>query len=116
MTQDKVTVTQADIFTQLCGMSDSEFADVAGGEWGEDFKSAIIGEMVRLQDACTAAESEARKREAVLVEALERAAGYLHWAGSATPGIAHPEGKALVLQWEAQVRAALAAHRAEGEG
>lgn len=42
-----------------------------------------------------------------LREALTLAAGRLHWAATANPGVASKDGQALVLGWEAEVRAAL---------
>lgn len=49
---------------------------------------------------------------AKLTEALELAAGRLHWAGTAEPGAASKPGKTLILTWEQEAREALALAKA----
>lgn len=49
----------------------------------------------------------AEARNAALVKVLEEAAGRLHWAAMANPGVSCAEGKALVLSWAEDARTAL---------
>ena len=56
------------------------------------------------------------------VDVLERAAGFLHWAATATPGITHAEAQSLLATWEEQtrqdaenIRAVLATVKGEGQ-
>ena len=91
-------VTQADVdyIAELC-------ADRKGA-----WRSKVMRALIAIQRR-TAAEAASRQEVDRLREALETAAGRLRWAGSATPGAADPEGKALVLRWSEQAFATLTA-------
>lgn len=118
------------LYGLLCGLSNSEFVELAGSEEGETFRNATIAELGALQEARTTAEAASRQREDALREALkglENAAcmvrqwrstimcrfdGKLDWGqwSSLNDSFDHLEEKS------ANARAALSPTATEGEG
>ena len=85
-----------------------------GKTWETDFL-AIAEMQAEAARQLTALRNRDRAAEALiakLTEALELAAGRLHWAGTAEPGAASKPGKTLILTWEQEAREALALAKA----
>jgi phage shock protein A len=106
-----------EVFSALCGMSSSDFAQLASGEYGEDFLNKLIGVFGKLQDDAERAEAaiadlirqrdELAEENARLRQALASIANRINVEGSPW----HEAQAALdkvVVSIKSEARAALA--------